>query len=250
MIRKLTTKKPIILFLCLLVTTVFLFSLNSHAQSYVFKWSPIKQIEVTAYSLNIRTGPSTAYRVIGFLQQGDVVDVLGTLSDWYVIHTDNDMVGLISSKYTRVYAYHDSADDTTEDSPADNYSYELTEAESEMIRLINEERIKLGLLPYEIDMALMRVARIKAADLVANNYFSHNSPVYGSPFEMLSSFMISYTTAGENIAGNSTLNKAHDALMNSPSHKANILNDNFTNIGVAIVDDGRYGKIVVQMFIE
>ena len=85
--------------------------------------------------------------------------------------------------------------------------------------------------------------------MVDNNYFSHTSPTYGSPFNMLNNFKISYKTAGENIAGNSSNSGAVNAWMNSSGHKANILNGNFNYTGIGVVNGSKYGKIYVQMFI-
>ena len=85
--------------------------------------------------------------------------------------------------------------------------------------------------------------------MVDNNYFAHESPIYGSPFNMLKSFKISYKTAGENIAGNSSNSGAVTSWMNSSGHKANILNSNFNYTGVGVVSSSKYGKIFVQMFI-
>ena len=85
--------------------------------------------------------------------------------------------------------------------------------------------------------------------MVSNNYFSHTSPTYGSPFEMLSSFKVSYKSAGENIAGNSSNSKAVTAWMNSSGHKANILNSSFNYTGIGVVSSPTYGKVYVQMFI-
>ena len=82
-----------------------------------------------------------------------------------------------------------------------------------------------------------------------NNYFSHNSPTYGSPFDMLKSFGISYNSAGENIAGHSTAEKAFEAWMNSPGHKANILNSSYNYTGIGVVTSSKYGKIFTQMFV-
>ena len=96
---------------------------------------------------------------------------------------------------------------------------------------------------------MQRVARIKAEDMVTNNYFSHTSPTYGSPFDMLKSFKISYKTAGENIAANSSNSGAVNAWMNSSGHKANILNSSFNYTGIGVVNSSKYGKIFVQMFI-
>ena len=246
------TQKWIGLIVSIVLLTVCLFSFSSYSKSYVYKWTNIKQVEITAYRLNVRTGPGTSYARIGVLSQGDIIDVVGTLGSWYVVHTDSDMIGLISSTYTRVYAYHDSGEVAKED-PTPNediYSYSITPEEQDMVDLINAERIKNGLNPYKVDMELMRVARIKAEDMSTMKYFSHTSPIYGTPFEMLTSFAIDYRSAGENIAGNSNVANAHTSLMNSSGHRANILNSGFDTIGIGIAEDSRYGKVFVQMFIK
>ena len=115
--------------------------------------------------------------------------------------------------------------------------------------MINNERQKNGLSALKIDNEVQRVAKIKAQDMVNNNYFSHQSPTYGSPFDMLNSFKISYKSAGENIAGNSSNTGAVNAWMNSPGHRANILNSSFNYTGIGVVTGSKYGKIYVQMFI-
>lgn len=114
-----------------------------------------------------------------------------------------------------------------------------------MIRLINEERRKAGVAPLIVDIELSRVARIKSQDMRDNNYFSHTSPNYGSPFDMMRSFGIRYRTAGENIARHSSVQSAHTGLMNSDGHRRNILSPSFTHIGVGIVDNRYY----TQMFV-
>lgn len=253
-----TFSKQKIAVLCISMIMIFtwLFSGQAVASSYVFKWSNIKEVEITAYRLNIRTGPGTNYAVIGVLSQNAKVDVVGTLGSWYVIHTDNDMIGVISSTYTRVLSYYntttnDTSNNTTTTPPttSDSYSYEVTADEQKMIDLVNSERAKQGLSALKVDMEVMRVARIKAEDLSVNNYFSHQSPTYGSPFDMLTSFKISYKSAGENIAGNSTVEAAHTALMNSSGHRANILGKSYDTIGIGIYNDARYGKVFTQIFI-
>ena len=90
---------------------------------------------------------------------------------------------------------------------------------------------------------------MKAKDMVDNNYFSHQSPTYGSPFDMMRQFGISFKTAGENIAGNRTVEGAFKAWMNSEGHKKNILNSGFNYTGIGIVDSSKYGKMLVQQFI-
>ena len=86
--------------------------------------------------------------------------------------------------------------------------------------------------------------------MVNNNYFSHTSPTYGSPFDMMKKFGITYKSAGENIAGNSSNSGAVNAWMNSEGHKANILNTSYNYTGLAVVSSSKYGKIYVQMFIR
>lgn len=119
--------------------------------------------------------------------------------------------------------------------------------ESEVIRLVNVERAKNGLSPLKEDWQLSRVARYKSQDMKDNNYFSHTSPTYGTPFEMMKNFGISYRSAGENIAkGYATPEAVVKGWMNSPGHRANILNKSFTHIGVGYVQNGNYWT---QMFI-
>ena len=119
--------------------------------------------------------------------------------------------------------------------------------ESEVIRLVNEIRTERGLKPLTYDWQLSRVARYKSEDMRANRYFSHQSPTYGTPFQMIKSFGISYKSAGENIAkGYRTPKAVVDGWMNSSGHRANILNASFTHIGVGYVADGNYWT---QMFI-
>ena len=119
--------------------------------------------------------------------------------------------------------------------------------EAEVVRLVNEERTARGLKPLTQNWELSRVARYKSQDMKDNGYFSHTSPVYGSPFQMIKSFGLTYRTAGENIAkGQATPQAVVSAWMNSAGHRANILNASFTEIGVGYVASGRYWT---QMFI-
>ena len=123
----------------------------------------------------------------------------------------------------------------------------VTSFEAEVVRLVNMERAKYGLAPLTEDWQLSRVARYKSQDMKDNGYFSHTSPVYGSPFQMMKSFGISYRTAGENIAkGQRTPAAVVSAWMNSSGHRANILNSSFTHIGVGYVASGHYWT---QMFV-
>jgi uncharacterized YkwD family protein len=126
----------------------------------------------------------------------------------------------------------------------------LTSMEQQMITLINQARSQNGLPALKVDMQVTNVARVKAQDMIDNNYFSHNSPKYGSPFDMMKSFGVHYVKAGENIAGNQTVQAAHNALMNSPGHRENILSPDYTHIGIGIKKGGQYGNMFSQMFIS
>lgn len=129
----------------------------------------------------------------------------------------------------------------TQDSTVLNY-------EQEVVRLVNEIRVENGLNTLTHDWELSRVARYKSQDMKDNKYFSHTSPVYGSPFQMIKNFGISYKSAGENIAkGYATPQAVVNAWMNSSGHRANILNASYTRIGVGYVADGKYWT---QMFIS
>ena len=119
--------------------------------------------------------------------------------------------------------------------------------ESEVIRLVNEIRQQNGLRPLAANWELSRVARYKSQDMRDNGYFSHNSPTYGTPFQMFSAFGLSYRTAGENIAkGYASPQAVVNGWMNSSGHRANILNASYTQIGVGYVSGGNYWT---QLFI-
>lgn len=123
----------------------------------------------------------------------------------------------------------------------------VTSYEKEVVRLVNEIRRENGLNPLTEDWELSRVARYKSQDMLDNKYFSHTSPVYGSPFTMMKNFGLSYRSAAENIAkGQSTPKEVVNAWMNSSGHRANILNASYKKIGVGYVKNGHYWT---QMFI-
>ena len=126
-------------------------------------------------------------------------------------------------------------------------SSSLSAYEKEVIRLVNVERAQNGLKPLETDEKLSQVARIKSQDMKDNHYFAHESPTYGSPFDMMSKFGISYRSAGENIAkGQKSPSEVVKAWMNSSGHRKNILSSSFTHIGVGHVENGNYWT---QMFV-
>ena len=123
----------------------------------------------------------------------------------------------------------------------------LSDCEAEVVRLVNVQRENAGLKPLAADAELSYIARLKSQDMHDNGYFSHTSPTYGSPFQMMKDFGVSYRSAGENIAmGQRTPSEVVTAWMNSPGHRANILSASFTRIGVGYVSDGNYWT---QMFV-
>lgn len=209
---------------------------------------------VTASSLNVRQGPGTSYGKVTLIYKNEYVRVFAQIGNWYVIQTDKDYVGMVSKDYIKlIYPTKSTTGNTTTGNTTTNQTTTttsgLTADEQETFNLINAQRTAAGLSALKIDSELQNVARAKAKDMVDKNYFSHTSPTYGSPFDMMKSFGITYKTAGENIAGNSSNQGAVNAWMNSEGHRANILNSNYNYTGLAVVSSPKYGKIYVQMFI-
>lgn len=117
----------------------------------------------------------------------------------------------------------------------------LSAYEQKVVDLTNQERAKNGLAALKVDTALSKMAREKSRDMSANGYFSHTSPTYGSPFDMMKQFGITYRYAGENIAmGQRSPEEVVNAWMNSEGHRKNILSPNFTHIGVGHITEGNY----------
>ena len=205
---------------------------------------------VTASALNVRQGPGTNYKIVTMVYKNEYIRIFAKIGDWYVIQTEKDYIGMVSSKYVKLIYPNGNTDspNTTTPSTTENNSG-LTADELEVFNLINAKRTSAGLSALRIDNEVQNVARIKAQDMVDSNYFSHTSPTYGSPFDMMKNFGIKYKAAGENIAGNSSNSGAVNAWMNSEGHRANILSNNFNYTGIAVVKSPKYGKIFVQMFI-
>ncbi|MCM3320948.1 CAP domain-containing protein [Cytobacillus kochii] len=131
--------------------------------------------------------------------------------------------------------------------PSEEASSEVSAYEQQVLDLTNKERANAGLPALKLDVELSKVAREKSRDMQAKGYFDHNSPTYGSPFDMMKQFGISYTSAGENIAqGQQTPEEVVQAWMNSQGHRENILNSSYTHLGVGYVENGNYWT---QMFI-
>lgn len=222
---------------------------------------------VTATQLNVRQGPDVKYPIVCMLKKGQKVKVFGMLGQWYAVYdSSRGCVGAAYSKYIRVDEFMNAPKATPVPKPkvtpkpspkvtvtpvpgTTTPPSGITEEEQTLLDLVNKARADAGAGPLQFDMNVVKTARLKAKDMVDNNYFSHQSPTYGSPFDMMKQFGITFKTAGENIAGNSTVSGAFKAWMNSPGHKKNILNPSFNYNGIGIVSDPTYGKMLVQQFI-
>lgn len=262
-IVKLTKKKGIFLGI-IIVSFLFIFACTtSFGMQHYYKLNFSTGL-VTASKLNVRSGPGTGYPVVATVNKNEYVRVFAGVGSWYIVQVEGDYIGAVSQKYIKpIYptgsstnsggssssSGSNSSGESNISSGNNTSSSTLTSDELEVFNLINQQRANNGLPALKIDSEVQRVARIKAQDLVDNNYFAHNSPTYGTPFNMLKSFGITYNSAGENIAGNSSNSAAVTAWMNSSGHRANILNSSYNYTGIGVVSSPKYGKIYVQMFI-
>jgi uncharacterized protein YkwD len=120
--------------------------------------------------------------------------------------------------------------------------------EARMLLALNEERRAQGLAPLQADPEAAAVARAHSKDMFARGYFSHITPQGDGPFDRMRRAGLRFRAAGENLALARTLPTAHQGLMASPGHRANILRPAFGRVGIGIVDGGRYGLMVTQKF--
>lgn len=247
-IKKNKLKILFISIIFIILLSIFSNTLNANYESVEFKSG-----KVIAKTLNIRCGPGVNYKKIGTLSKGEYIDVFAKIDNWYIIKTKNNLIGAVSGKYivsseSEEILVTSEEDATIETSSEFSNSNTLTVEETEFLNLINSNRKNNGLSELKIDYEVQNLARLKAEDLVKNNYFSHVSEEYGDMPSMLKDFNISYKTVGENIAGNKTLSGAIEAWMNSESHKTNILSKDYNYTGIAIAESEKYGKIFVQVF--
>lgn len=203
---------------------------------------------VNTEHLNMRSGAGINFKSIDLLKKNEYVRIFGKIGDWYIIQNEENQIGTVHVKYITPTSEQKAA--VTNSEVVEEVSIlNLTTDENELLSLINTEREKNNLSNLQIDENLQNVARLKAKDLVENNYFSHISPTYGTPFEMLKNQNISYRTASENIAGNSNITSAVESWLGSESHKKNILSNDYNYTGIAVVDSIAYGKIIVELFV-
>ncbi len=240
----------------LLISTTCYAAPSGGGMQLAFEQAGGSTAEVNVQALNLREGPSTDYPSICLLTKGQKLTVMGRLGEWYAVYNpDTGTVGTVYGKYIDIgndesipVSANISALEGNAASPSAG-KVVLTEDEQKLLELVNKAREEKGLEPLAIDENLMRVARTKAKDMVDNNYFSHQSPTYGSPFDMMRQFENTFRSAGENIAGNKTVEGAFKAWMSSDTHKKNILNTGFKVTGIGIESSATYGKILVQQFI-
>jgi len=132
-----------------------------------------------------------------------------------------------------------------------NYSAgPLTAQEQKMVQSVNQDRVTNGASPLPVDMELTGLARMKSADMIANNYFAHESPSLGKAAQMLKDHGYAFTSVGENIARSGSAEKAHAALMSSSGHRQNILGRQWTRMGIGVVNDASGFPYVTQLFVR
>ncbi|WP_232725463.1 CAP domain-containing protein [Bacillus sp. FJAT-44742] len=176
-------------------------------------------------------------------QQHDV-----TIEDILKVNPDIVDAEVIYVKQVIQLPYQESAEEspTYNDSPEEGQGGFV----KEVIRLTNEERDHHGLNLLEEYDKLSKVAHLKSEDMRNEGYFSHNSPTYGSPFDMMISQGINFQGAGENLAaGQTSPEQVVEEWMASPGHQDNILRSDFTHIGVGYVEGGANGSYWTQMFV-
>ena len=123
-------------------------------------------------------------------------------------------------------------------------------SEVDMLARVNSERRSRGYRELSGDSKLRDLARVYAKDMFERGYFSHYNPESQSPFDRMEAVGITYQTAGENLAYAPNVVIAHQGLIDSPGHRANILNPEFGKVGIGVIDGGIYGKMFVQEFTD
>lgn len=131
------------------------------------------------------------------------------------------------------------------------YAVVLSADEQYMLNLLNKERRANGLNALEIEPKLEFMARRYSQEMITYDFFSHTSPISGELLDRVNNAGVTggWLLAGENLAGAPTVEAAFKGLMNSPTHKENMLEAKYTHVGIGEVDGGPYGKMFVQEFV-
>lgn len=203
----------------------------------------------------VRGGPSTSFKVYGKVHKGDEVYVIGAINNFLLVITQDNLVGMIREDLVE-YSHQENTQSTTpsttekeENNSNLNTTPEYNANIYYILERINAIRTENGLPKLTLDSLLTSVAQTKAEDMVKNNYFSHASPKYGTPFEMMQNAGVLYKTAGENIAGNNNIDDAINSFMASSEHSKNILSNSYNYIGIGLEKSDTYGYVIVLMFI-
>lgn len=182
-----------------------------------------------------------------------------TLTDSYTGKLVTNQTGKLDSYLTNIFG--GSLNDTLTFKTVPTYGGETLDlgfkttdvtidetAEERMLELVNEERVKRGFKPLVMDEKLRELARAHSKDMFARGYFAHNNPDGKDPFQRMDEFGIKYLIAGENLALAPTTDMAHEGLMNSPGHRANILTGEYGKVGIGAINGGKYGIMFSQEF--
>lgn len=197
---------------------------------------------INTENVNFRRGPSTSFSSIKKLDKGTSVTVIGKIDGWYLVVTANNTVGMVYSPYVTLSGSSNSNNNANSNTPTTTTDVEL------VLKLINEAREAAGISPLKLGATLPKIAELKAKDMVNAGYFAHTSKTYGTPFKMMSDYGIDYTSAGENIAGNPSIEAAVKSWLASDTHKQNLLSSSYEYIGIGIAKSPTYGYIIVAMF--
>ena len=204
----------------------------------------------------VRGGPSTSYKVLTKLNKDEKVYVIGAIDNFFLVITQNNIVGMIRQDLvikeenpTNVYNTNNNPNTSLNSIESNNITADNNYDVEYILNKINYIRNENGIASLTLDDLLTSTAQNKARDMVENNYFSHNSPTYGSPFEMMKNAGVIYKTAGENIAGNPSIDDAISSFLESENHKKNILSNSYNYIGIGLEKSEKYGYILVLMFV-
>ena len=216
-----------VLFILGVIVLTFLFTIKVNA---ITKVENVKFTGcVNTNTLNVRQGPGTNYKIVTTLKKGSIVNVIGKIDDWYIIQTENNIFGLCSKEYIE----------------------DMGEYTSEMaiLNAINEQREKKKIKKLTLDAKLSEIAKIKAQDIIDNNYFSHESKKLGTPFEMLEKYDIKFMTVGENIAKSNDIEDFVKLVTENDSYRQNAISNDYNYTGISILPIDEFNYIYVQLFV-
>lgn len=202
---------------------------------------------ITGSGVNIRRGPSTAFTKVTTLSKGTTVTVVGKIDNFYTIIYSSNKVGMVHQDLIKKGVVN--AVTPTAPKPSTGIDTSNLSNADLVIKYINDQRAANGLPALTKNTKLMDISQRKSDEMVEDNYFLHTSPTYGTPFDMMKNFGITYQTAGENLAGNSTMKAAVDSWMNSEGHRKNVLSSSYNQVGVGVTKSDKYGYVIVAMFI-